>query len=178
MKNEIWKDVPNYEGLYQVSNYGRLKSLEKSVKFYSGYAKKKCERKYPERIICKNHIANGYLQLELYKNGKAKKIKMHRLVAETFIPNPNNYPCVNHKDENKLNNCVDNLEWCTYSYNNSYNNCHIRRGKTQKGKSKTLITYNGETKTISEWAKIYNISYYAMRYRIKKYKDKYEMIFK
>lgn len=116
--------------------------------------------------------------MELYKNGKAKKIKMHRLVAETFIPNPNNYPCVNHKDENKLNNCVDNLEWCTYSYNNSYNNCHIRRGKTQKGKSKTLITYNGETKTISEWAKIYNISYYAMRYRIKKYKDKYEMIFK
>ena len=64
------------------------------------------------------------------------------------------------------------------SYNNSYNNCHIRRGKTQKGKSKTLIEYNGETKTIPEWAKIYNISYYAMRYRIKKYKDRYEMIFK
>lgn len=103
---------------------------------------------------------------------------MHRLVAETFIPNPNNYPCVNHKDENKLNNCIDNLEWCTYSYNNSYNNCHIRIGKTQKGKSKTLIEYNGETKTIPEWAKIYNISYYAMRYRIKKYKDRYEMIFK
>lgn len=72
MENEVWKDVVGYEGLYQVSNLGRLKSLEKSTKFYSGYQKKICERKYPERIICKNHISNGYLQIELFKNGKVK----------------------------------------------------------------------------------------------------------
>ena len=83
MENEVWKDVVGYEGLYQVSNLGRLKSLEKSTKFYSGYQKKICERKYPERIICKNHISNGYLQIELFKNGKVKKLTMHRIVAKS-----------------------------------------------------------------------------------------------
>lgn len=63
---------------------------------------------------------NGYFDVRLYHNGRSKIIKLHRLVAEAYIPNPFNYPCVNHKDENKANNRVENLEWCTYRYNNFY----------------------------------------------------------
>lgn len=153
MENEVWKDVVGYEGLYQVSNLGRLKSLEKSTKFYSGYQKKICERKYPERIICKNHISNGYLQIELFKNGKVKRLTMHRIVAKTFIPNPNNYPCVNHKDGNKLNNNANNLEWCTYKQNTEH---AIKTGLTKnKGKnngfSRAVNQYDLQGNFIKKW---------------------------
>ena len=100
--NEIWKDVKGYEGLYQVSNIGRIWSVnrQKYLKPYEG---------------------NGYLKIDLFaKNGKRKKEYIHRLVALAFIPNPENLPEVNHKDENKYNNCVNNLEWCTHQYNNKY----------------------------------------------------------
>lgn len=70
---------------------------------------------------------DGYLRVVLYKEGKGKTIKVHRLVAQAFIPNPNNYPCVNHKDECKTNNCVDNLEWCDQKYNVNFGNGIKRR---------------------------------------------------
>ena len=100
---EIWKDIKGYEGLYQVSNLGRVKSL-------NGYHRK-------EIILKLRNNLYGYLTIGLSKNNISKRYKVHRLVAETFIPNPNNYEQVNHKDGNKLNNCIDNLEWCNRSYN-------------------------------------------------------------
>ena len=100
---EIWKDIKNYEGHYQVSNLSRVKSI-----------------KFGKEIILKQNIRGGYYYVRLYKNGIVKNYFVHRLVAEAFIPNPNNYPCVNHKDENKLNNIIENLEWCSVLYNNTY----------------------------------------------------------
>lgn len=104
---EIWKDIKGYEGLYQVSNLGRIKSLighEKILKSYNKNSKDK----------------TSYLKIILSKNSKTKAYLIHRLVAITFIPNLDNLPEINHKDENKLNNKVDNLEWCTRKYNIEY----------------------------------------------------------
>lgn len=111
MIDEIWKDVKGYEGLYQVSNLGRVKSFRESSKFGN-----------PKEFYLKPTMINsGYHTVTLYlKDRTRRKFQVHRLVAETFIPNPENLPCVNHKDENKLNNIVSNLEWCTYQYNNNY----------------------------------------------------------
>lgn len=117
---EIWRDIKGFEGLYQVSNMGRVKSFRKS--------KKLCE---PEEYILKNYSANnGYLQVYLYGHKKRKAPLVHRLVAEAFVPNPNNYPHVNHKDENRSNNVADNLEWCTAAYNNEYGTAKIRAAIT------------------------------------------------
>lgn len=100
--NEIWKDIEGYESVYQVSNLGRVKSLQ---------FKK-------EKILKKRVHPNGYELVNL----KNKTFRVHTLVAKTFILNPNNYKEINHKDENKQNNCVDNLEWCTRKYNCNYGN--------------------------------------------------------
>ena len=115
--NEIWKDVKGYEGLYQISDKGRVKSLQRMVK------KRKCE----EIIKKPSKLPKGYLRLGLCKNGTIKYYSIHRLVAEAFIPNPNNLPCVNHKDCNTSNNNVDNLEWINHKDNNSYKNHHLKR---------------------------------------------------
>lgn len=104
---EIWKDVVGYEGLYQVSNIGNVRSL-------NWRNTGSCRNLY-----LKHHI-NGYRQVELRFNGKRKMFVVHRLVATAFIPNPQNLPQINHKDENKENNRVDNLEWCDCSYNVKY----------------------------------------------------------
>lgn len=104
---EEWKDIKGYEGLYQISNKGRVKSL--------GNNKSRKEKIRDGKID-----NNGYKRIGLCKNGKEKKYKIHRLVAQAFLPNPDNLPVVNHKDENKLNNNVENLEWCTQEYNCNY----------------------------------------------------------
>lgn len=130
---EIWKDVPEYEGLYQVSNFGRVKSFRESSKF-----------KKPKELILKLSLINsGYAVVTLYKETNKRKFQIHRLVASVFLPNPLNLPCVNHKDENKLNNCVDNLEWCTYEYNNNYGTARIRFSYTKSRpiQQKTLEGY-------------------------------------
>jgi hypothetical protein len=117
---EIWKDIQGFNGKYQVSNKGHVKSFIKSTKHHN------------ENHLLKPNINNsGYACVALYyEKGKKKQVLVHVLVASAFLLNPNNYPCVNHKDENKLNNCVDNLEWCTYSYNNAYGTARIRRINT------------------------------------------------
>ena len=107
---EIWKDIKGYKGKYQVSNLGRVKSLN-----YRNTGK--------EKILSPGKYSGEYLQVMLYKDGKLKKHSIHRLVALAFIPNSNNYPIINHKDENPSNNRVDNLEWCTYKYNSNYGTC-------------------------------------------------------
>ena len=114
MKKEVWKDVKGYEGLYKVSNLGRVKALERKITYSNG-----AEHIYPEKI--KNQVNScGYLAVSLCKDGKPKQIKVHRLVAEAFLPNDNNLPQVNHKDEDKHNNNVENLEWCSAKYNCGY----------------------------------------------------------
>lgn len=108
---ELWKDVRGYEGFYQVSSIGRVKSLERVG--YGG-------RIFPERILKQNPDSYGYPFVGLHKNGQSKTRCVHRLVAEAFIPNPLHLKEVNHKDENKWNNHVLNLEWCTTKYNLTY----------------------------------------------------------
>ena len=116
---EIWRDIKGYEGLYQVSNLGRVRSLDRfiSQKNNSGPYKRLIKGK----LLKNGKNSQKYLLVVLSKpNNKPKVIHIHRLVAEAFIPNPENLPCVNHKDEDKQNNMVENLEWCTYKYNNNY----------------------------------------------------------
>lgn len=114
--NEIWKDINGYEGLYQVSNMGNIKSFKKWKR-----------ARMPDEYILKPHISNnGYCQVTLYKDKTRHKFLVHRLVAVAFVDNPNGYPHINHKDENKLNNSSDNLEWCTVAYNNAYGTARLR----------------------------------------------------
>lgn len=108
MIDEIWKPIEGYEGLYEVSNLGNVRSL--------GNGKTWKEPRIRKTNICNN----GYHSVSLYKNGKEKRFLVHRLVAESFILNPDNLPQVNHKDEDKTNNCADNLEWCSAEYNINY----------------------------------------------------------
>lgn len=128
MAKEVWKDVKGWEGFYQVSSLGRFKGVERLDS--RGYKQK-------ERIMKGYDNGHGYIHVYGSKNGIVKTLKLHRIIAEAFIPNPNNLPCVNHKDENRANNHVDNLEWCTYSYNNTYGD-RIDRIKESKGWKKQL----------------------------------------
>lgn len=114
---ERWKDVVGYEGLYQVSNLGRVKSKDRIIKYSDGRTVHR--RSFIKRPTYSN---GGYPRIGLQVNGKLVMKFVHRLVAEAFIPNPNNYPIVNHKDEDKNNFVASNLEWCDYSYNTSYSN--------------------------------------------------------
>lgn len=102
---EIWKDVPNYEGLYQVSNFGRTKRLFKNGR---------------ENILHGRMDKDGYIEVILSKGQKKKFVRLHRLVAEVFVPNPENKPQVNHKDRAKHNNAESNLEWVTASENTTH----------------------------------------------------------
>lgn len=145
MIEEIWKDVEGYEGLYQISNYGNLRSL------VDKYGRKRI-------LILKFHSdKKGYLQTRIYKNHKGKTVKIHRLVAEAFIPNPYFYPMINHKDENKMNNFVfinpdgsvnpekSNLEWCSNSYNQLYGTLPDRKriiNTNHPSKSKRVVMFD------------------------------------
>ena len=116
---EEWRPVKGFEGLYEVSNLGRIKSLSYTKNNGRMYR----PRNYKEKIIKTYVDAFGYVYVMLAKKGeKQKHGKIHRLVAEAFITNENNLPMVNHKDENKQNNSVNNLEWCTAQYNLNYGN--------------------------------------------------------
>lgn len=117
---EEWRDIEGYEGLYQVSNEGRVKSLER----YVNGGKQLVE----EKIKSVFRMSDGYYGVNLYKDGTQKLKKIARLVAETFIPNPTNLPEVNHKNEDKALNTVENLEWCDRSYNINYGTRNKRVG--------------------------------------------------
>ena len=108
---EIWKDIKNYEGIYQVSNLGRVRSLTRKVKTFNGLRTTKGQLLKPLKTN------RNYFRVDLKQNQKNKYISIHRLVAEAFIPNPNNYPVINHIDGDTSNNKIDNLEWCTQSHN-------------------------------------------------------------
>ena len=121
---EIWKDIIDYTGLYQVSNFGRIKSLKK------------------EKIMKQRKDKDGYLLIDLHKNSKKKTFKVHRLVAQAFIPNPNNLLQINHIDEIKQNNSVNNLEWCSQKYNVNYGSC-IKKSSEKHNKKILKCDLNG-----------------------------------
>lgn len=131
-QKEKWVDINGYEGLYQISNSGIIKSLNYKNRGY-------------EKNLCLSHDAYGYLQVSLFKNKIEKKFKVHRLVCHNFIENPNNYPCVNHKNQIKDDNRSCNLEWCTVKYNNNYGDKNKRSalkhiGMKHKKESKIKIS--------------------------------------
>lgn len=130
LQGEIWKDVVGYECLYRVSNFGRVKSVARMIMRSNGTPQRVYEKLMPIQID--SHT--GYNRITLAKDGCSKRIGVHRLVAQAFIPNTHNLPCVNHKDENKVNNCVYNLEWCDREYNNNYGTRNERISIANKGK--------------------------------------------
>ena len=128
---EIWKDILGYEGHYQVSNKGRVKSLKQGK----------------EKIL-KPERCRGYLRVGLLKNRNRKMFMVHRLVAQAFISNSDNLPMINHKDENPSNNRVENLEWCDSKYNNNYG---TRTQRQSEKLSKPVLQYTKDGEFIREW---------------------------
>lgn len=149
MKEEIWKDIKGYEGYYQVSNLGRIKSLQRN-----GTIKK-------DRILKPNNV-KGYLQITLQKNGIKAYKKIHRIVAENFITNINNKTEVNHIDGNKHNNCIENLEWVTKSENQKHayklglNKSHGIKGE-KNVLSKKIMQLDLEDNVIKIWGSMHDI---------------------
>lgn len=159
---EKWKDIKGYEGYYQISNFGRIKSLLRYKYCYNYKSKKYIKMPINSKILKPRLSKFGYCHIILHKNSKSQLKLIHRLVAEAFIPNPNNYPQVNHKDENKSNNIVNNLEWCDSKYNMNYGNVKI---KIAKSLSKKVNQYDLNGNYIKTWEcisiprKLYNASH-------------------
>lgn len=139
---EEWKPISGYEDLYQVSNWGRVKSLN--------YNKTK-----QEQILKQATNKQGYQQICLFKDGKGKTFQVHRLVTNAFIPNPNNLPQVNHIDEVKTNNHISNLEWCTAEYNTNFGTRTKRQAKAISGENhpniKQIIQLTLDGEVVKIW---------------------------
>lgn len=157
---EEWRPIEVYEGLYEVSSYGRVRSVDR-------YDSRNQFRK--GKVLSPGKDKNGYLKVVLHCNGKCKTINVHRLVAQAFIPNPDNLPMINHKDEDKTNNNVTNLEWCDVKYNLNYGTARIRERDTKMkngwwtglSKKEYRKKYYQENKDkIKEYMKEYSHIYY------------------
>ena len=136
--DEIWCPIKGYEGLYEVSDKGRVRSIK--------FGK--------ERILKPLRNTCGYLQVQLWKNGEQKMYLVHRLVAQTFTPNPDNLTEVNHKDEDKDNNSVQNLEWCDRKYNINYGN---RNQMVSIKLSKPILQYTKSGEFVREWKSTHDV---------------------
>lgn len=134
---EAWLNIPGYEGLYEASTHGRIRSTKRNTT--NG------------KILTLVERPDKYLVTNLSKEGKEKTARVARLICETFIPNPNAYPCVNHKDENRKNNNVGNLEWCSYEYNNNYG---LHKQRATESRSKKVVQYDINGGFISEYPSI------------------------
>lgn len=149
-EEEIWKDIPGYEGYYQVSNLGRVKSLDRIVP----HPRYKCGQFWKGRISTIKIDRYGYPCITLNKKSHIKTITIHRLVAKSFISNPENKPQVNHIDGNKLNNKVNNLEWCTSKQNTIHawktGLCKSRLG-SNSSLSKVVLQYDLDMNLLNKY---------------------------
>jgi len=127
-EQEEWRDIKGYEGRYQVSSLGLIKSISRLVEYVAGYTKSVKGRTM--KLCVAN---NGYLQIALNRDNTEKNYTVHRIVAQTFIPNPDNLPCVLHNDDDPTNNCVSNLRWGTQQDNIDD---RTKRGRTSVGESR------------------------------------------
>ena len=148
---EVWKDVLDYEGYYKVSNEGNVYSVER---------KDTLGRNWGGIVLKQTYDKNGYIRVTLCKNGTLKTKQAHRLVAEAFIPNPNNYPQVNHLDEVKDNNSVENLEWCTSKHNSNHGTRNERRVKVQSKKVRAVNIKTGKVLTFNSTREARKKGYY------------------
>lgn len=149
---EIWKPIEGYEGLYEVSTLGRVRSLGRVAKNGTYF---------PPIILKLKPNQRGYVQIRLHNDGEFKRMLVHRLVAEAFIPNPDNLPVVNHKDRNPSNNNVSNLEWCTQSHNVRWDGAVERRADTQRNRSdisKPINQYTLNGDFIKTWPSLKEIN--------------------
>lgn len=144
---EIWKPIHGYDNIYEVSNIGRVRRIANIDKNNVIIKLRK------ERILKPLLRKDGYLSVSLSAHGKVEKKLLHRLVAEAFLPNPDNLPIINHKDEIRTNDNVDNLEWCTYSYNTTYGNARVKwLSKVINGtKSKPVYQFDKDGILIKEY---------------------------
>lgn len=145
MKDEIWRPVKGYTRLYEISSQGRVRSLPRDV--ISGRGRG-CLHHFPQRVLKPEMDKWGYLRVCLYKDGKGKHYKVHRLVAEAFLVNAEGLPQVNHRDENKQNNAVTNLEWCDRKYNCNYG---TRNTKLAAAKNKPVEQRTKDGRLITVW---------------------------
>lgn len=155
MKQERWRWVDGYEGLYMVSDYGRIMSAPKPTR--TGWS-----------IMRGSVGSGGYMFVNLRKNGVQKRKSIHRLVASTFVPNPNDKPEVNHIDGCKTNNCVSNLEWVTRSENQKHAHANIPR-KPYKGTPRPTLRKLNERQVVEIRTKAETQASYAMRFGVSKH---------
>ena len=154
---EEWKDIKGYEGQYQVSNLGRVKSLDRMLTYKTKYGV--YQHMQYGKVLTPCFDTRGYPYVRLFDlNGKTKSVTIHRLVGLAFIPNPDNLPCLNHKDEIKTNNSVDNLEWCTHLYNNLYGThldkiSHALKGIKRSEETRKKMSEARKGKRLSEATK-------------------------
>lgn len=163
LEGEEWRQVIEYEGLYQVSSLGRVKSLKDN------------NDKSREKILRQVKLKNGYLKVNLWKNGKIKNCTVHRLVANAFIPNPSGFRCVNHRNEDKTDNCIGNLEWCDQKYNVNFGSVIKRRVANIDYKARTENTdYKARTAKMDYKVKVANTDYKAIAEKLSKQVYQYD----
>lgn len=139
---EIWKDIPGYEDYYQISNNGNVRSVNRTFVRKDGKVKT-----FKGRLLKQGTNPGGYKYVNLSVGSRPYCAMVHKLVAQSFLDNPDRLPCINHKDENKINNRAENLEWCTFAYNNTYNN-------KQLCQATKVCQYSKEGRLIAEFESI------------------------
>lgn len=152
-EGEIWKPIDNADN-FRVSNFGRIKSIGRKVRYEHAKTRNEHFRYFDDVILKASYDKRGYKFVYIRRNdGRVKRFSIHRTVAQAFIPNPENLPVVNHKDGDKANNNVENLEWCSSKYNANYGN---RNKKSALARSKSIIQYTLSGSMIAEYNSLTN----------------------